>query len=513
MNPLKIPALAVACAFVCTPLAHALLYAYDGFDYQGVANNATLVGVDPAISSTGSSGIGTAIEGASAAGQGGTSNIFQSTGLTFGALQTRSGGGRYKNLAGAPAFMGYQYTGTAPAAGTTLWTSHLVRLVVEKTSGSVVSLRLNSAKNAGSGSSYLVTYSDVAGTVAARYDTAQTNGTGVMTVGTTYVVIGRFIGVGTTTGTRKATTYVLNEAQFANYADGGFSDTEWDAVTSFGTGPDQIIARAEDNYTGASAYNLVANGGIQFGIGNAGSNGGLGQDVLYDEMRCASTLAEVIPIGPLPDPVAVSLSVTDAIATEPTAAVPSVGKVTLSRVDGSTRPVTVNLSITGTATNGSDYQTLPAYLTLPENVSSVSLEVRPIGDRRVEPDETVIITATSGSDYIVNAPSSATVTIQDGPFTVAPTRLINNLTDGKAQTIVVFGTSLTQSGAWSGQMKTGLDAVFPGKTTLLNTTGSGRNSKWGIANVATEVIAKNPDTVFIEFAVNDAVIRLSLIHI
>jgi len=507
MNPLKVPALAAACAFVCAPHAHALLYAYDGFDYQGVANDTTLVGVDPAISSTGSSGIGTAIAGANAAGQGGTSNIFQSTGLTFGALQTRSGGGRYKNINGAAAFMGYQFTGTPPVAGSTLWTSHLVRLVVEKTSGSVISLRLNSSKTAGSGTSYLVTYSDVAGTVAARYDTAQTNGTGVMTVGTTYVVIGRFTGVGTTTGTRKATTYILNEAQFANYADGGFSDTEWDAVTSFGAGPDQIIARAEDTYTDATAFNLLANGGIQFGIGNAGSNGGLGQDVLFDEMRCASTLSEVIPIGTLPDLVTVSLSVTDAIATEPTAAVPSVGKVILSRADGSSRPVTVNLAITGTATNGSDYNTLPTYLTLPENINSVSLEVRPIGDRRVEPDETVIIIAASVSDYIVNAPSSATITIQDGPPIVAPTKLINNLAADIPQRVVVFGTSLTQSGEWSTQMKSALDSVYPGKTTLINTMGSGRNSKWGIANVKAQVIDKNPDTVFIEFAVNDAVIR------
>src|SRR5690606_21347528 len=84
--------------------SQATLYAYDGFDYQQVTEGQTLVGVNPALRSAGSSGVGSAITGANGTGQGGTSNIFQSTGLTFGNLQVRGGRGRYQNSAGAASF-------------------------------------------------------------------------------------------------------------------------------------------------------------------------------------------------------------------------------------------------------------------------------------------------------------------------------------------------------------------------------------------------------------------------
>jgi acyl-CoA thioesterase-1 len=513
MNP-RCFLMAAACTLGSQP-THAKLYAYDGFDYQGVAEGQTLVGAVPALQSAGSSGLGSGITGANAAGQGGTSNIYQSTGLSFGELRVRGGRGRYKNTAGAASFMGYRYIGPTPEAGLTFYTSHLVRLEMEKTANSVITLRMNASSTSGAADSFFVTLADSSNTsslVATQYGkssvTPTATGTGSLSVGITYLVIGKFTNVGKT-GTRTATTYVLNEAQFSNHADGGFGEAEWDTVTAFGTEPGQLIGRATQTYTGANTYNLANGGGIQFGIGNAGSPG---QDVSFDEMRCASTLAEVLPTGPPPpepDPVAVSLTVLDTVATEATAAVPLTGRFQISRLDASTRQVTIPLQITGTARNNRDFH-LPPYVTLPSDTNTAIIEVKPAADREVEPDETVILTLLPGATHTLGAETTGTVTIRDGPAATR-SQLIESLSVGIPQKLVVYGTSLTEAGAWTGQVKTALDTAYPGLLTLINSGGSGQNSLWGRNNLTNLVInqfdADLPGTVMIEFAVNDAVTR------
>ncbi len=510
MNTRSILPAAILCGILTLPdHARAELYAYDGFDYVANTNEGvTLVGKDPSLHSAGSANLAGTTVGAVAANQGGLSNIFQSGGLTFGDLVVRGGRGRYKNSLGQAAYLAYNYSGPAAPAGSTLYTSHLIRLEMEKTVASVISLRFNTTKSSGSGTSFFVSFSDTSNTsslVATQYGNTATTGSGSLALGPTYLVIGRFTNLGATTGTREATTYVLNEAQFTRYLSGGFGEAEWDAVTSFGTGADQLIGRAKQNYTGATAYNLLSNSGIQFGIGAAGSPG---QDVSYDEMRCASSLVEVLPTvtpGPGPDPALVSLTVTDPIATEPTAASPATGRITLNRLDASTQQVTAYFAITGTATNGRDY-TLPGSATLPANTNSAIIEIVPAADKLVEPDETVTLTLLSGSGYTVDPQKTATVTIQDGPLSTR-TQLIDRLSAGIRQKVVVYGTSLTAGNLWPPQVKTALDAAYPGLTTLVNSGGSGMNSVWGVSNLNSKVIAEAPDTVFIEFAVNDAVTR------
>jgi acyl-CoA thioesterase-1 len=495
--------------------AHATLYAYDGFDYLNVAEGQTLVGVDPALRSSGSSGIASAITGANGTGQGGTSNIYQSNGLSFGSLQTRGGRGRYKNAAGAAAFMGYQYIGPTLPVGSTLYTSHLVRLEMEKTANSVISLRMNGTSTSSAASSFFLTLCDSANAnslVATQYGrgsvTPTTTGSGSLSLGPTYLVIGKFTNVGGT-GTRTATTYVLNETQFADYAVGNFGESAWDAVTSFGTGSGQLIGRATQTYSGPDTYNLANGGGIQFGIGAAGSPG---QDVSFDEMRCASTLAEVTPIGPAlpdPDPALISLTVIDPVATEPTASTPLTAKFRVSRLDASTHQITIPLNVSGTAKNGRDFY-IPSSVIIPANSESVVIEIKPAADRVTEPEETVTVTLMPGSGFSLGPITTGTATIQDGPPSTR-SQLIENLSVGIPQTLVVYGTSLTEAGAWSGQVKSALDAAYPGLLTLINSGGSSQNSVWGKSNLTSKVInqldPEIPGTVMIEFAVNDAVIR------
>jgi acyl-CoA thioesterase-1 len=87
--------------------------------------------------------------------------------------------------------------------------------------------------------------------------------------------------------------------------------------------------------------------------------------------------------------------------------------------------------------------------------------------------------------------------------------LMDNLSAGRKQTIVAYGTSLTAQGAWVRHLQAALDRQYPGLATITNTARSGMWSKWGVDNLDQRVIANRPDAVFVEFGVNDAVARFS----
>jgi len=92
----------------------------------------------------------------------------------------------------------------------------------------------------------------------------------------------------------------------------------------------------------------------------------------------------------------------------------------------------------------------------------------------------------------------------------APARFVAALEAGKPQHIVIYGTSLSKGGAWVSQMEAALNERYPGLVKITNSARGGQSSKWGRANVQAGVIAHQPDAVFIEFAINDAVARFNL---
>lgn len=88
-----------------------------------------------------------------------------------------------------------------------------------------------------------------------------------------------------------------------------------------------------------------------------------------------------------------------------------------------------------------------------------------------------------------------------------PSQLVRNLEAGKKQHLVTYGTSLTEGGAWVGQLKLLLEKKFPGLITVTNSGKSAMWSKWGVDNLDERILKKNPDTVLIEFAINDAFLQ------
>lgn len=88
---------------------------------------------------------------------------------------------------------------------------------------------------------------------------------------------------------------------------------------------------------------------------------------------------------------------------------------------------------------------------------------------------------------------------------VFASKLVDNLKAGKDQTVVVYGTSLTAGGKWVSSTQEWLASINPdAKVNIINGGQSGQNSLVGLAKLDSVVIAKKPDTVLIEFAVNDA---------
>ncbi|MBE7464596.1 MAG: SGNH/GDSL hydrolase family protein [Planctomycetes bacterium] len=86
---------------------------------------------------------------------------------------------------------------------------------------------------------------------------------------------------------------------------------------------------------------------------------------------------------------------------------------------------------------------------------------------------------------------------------------IKNLEAGRPQTIVTYGTSLTASSAWPKLFEALLNKKFPGLAKFVNGAASGMWSDWGVKNLDAKVLAANPDAVFIEFGINDAVTRFN----
>src|SRR5437016_12309007 len=93
------------------------------------------------------------------------------------------------------------------------------------------------------------------------------------------------------------------------------------------------------------------------------------------------------------------LAVVSITSTNTTAAEPGTdtASFTIARTGDTTAPLTVLLRISGTASNGVDYVSLPTSVTLPAGVPSTNIVVRPLNDPVAERTETIIVTLAGSS--------------------------------------------------------------------------------------------------------------------
>jgi hypothetical protein len=91
-------------------------------------------------------------------------------------------------------------------------------------------------------------------------------------------------------------------------------------------------------------------------------------------------------------------------------------RISLGASNESGAALTVDYTVTGTATAGVDYQPLSGTATIAQGTTSASIDITPLEDDEPEDDETVEVMLTNASDarVAIGDPASATVSIMDG---------------------------------------------------------------------------------------------------
>ncbi|MCK9208869.1 MAG: SGNH/GDSL hydrolase family protein [Salinivirgaceae bacterium] len=89
----------------------------------------------------------------------------------------------------------------------------------------------------------------------------------------------------------------------------------------------------------------------------------------------------------------------------------------------------------------------------------------------------------------------------------AQSKIVQNIKNGKEQLVVVYGTSLSSGDcgkSWMGEVANYFNGKYGNHLKYSLSGKSGMWSTWGVEHLEDSVIAKKPDAVLIEFAINDA---------
>jgi hypothetical protein len=119
----------------------------------------------------------------------------------------------------------------------------------------------------------------------------------------------------------------------------------------------------------------------------------------------------------------VTIAATDANAAE---AGTNPGLFTVTRTGSTTDPLTVDYTIGGTATNGTDYTSIKKNVTIPAGAASATIALIPTDDALAEGNETVSLTLLNGRNYKLgtSGTETAAVTIADNETATATTLAI-----------------------------------------------------------------------------------------
>ncbi len=110
----------------------------------------------------------------------------------------------------------------------------------------------------------------------------------------------------------------------------------------------------------------------------------------------------------------ISMSATDANAGEKlTGQTANPGQFTLTRAGNLASALTVNYTVAGTATTGTDYTTLPGTITFAAGSVTALININTVDDGDFEGNETVIVTLGTGTNYLLGTDKTGTVTIAD----------------------------------------------------------------------------------------------------
>ena len=206
----------------------------------------------------------------------------------------------------------------------------------------------------------------------------------------------------------------------------------------------------------------------------------------------------------------VTLVATDSDASETG---PDTATFTVTRTGPTTNPLTVLYGITGTATNGADYQTLSGSVVIPANQVSATIIVTPIDDPNDEGPESVVLNLTPHAAYTIGTPGIANATIADNDVVVSVVATDPNASeigpDTGAFTFTRSGGDVTQDllvhVQRGGTATNGLDYVGIGGSTFFVTIPANQTSAvLGITPLADANGSEGNETVIMTIVTNAA---------
>lgn len=154
------------------------------------------------------------------------------------------------------------------------------------------------------------------------------------------------------------------------------------------------------------------------------------------------------------------------------------GVFTFTRSGSTTGALTVNFTVGGTATAGSDYTSIGTSVSFPAGATNKTVNVVPVDDTTSEGSETVVVSITAGSGYTLGSPDNASLTITDND-----TQTPLNLADLVVTALSTLPASPTQGQAvtFSATVKNQGAAATPNTSVSVGFAVDGTTVTWGTA--------------------------------
>ncbi|WP_373541312.1 Calx-beta domain-containing protein [Chamaesiphon sp.] len=142
------------------------------------------------------------------------------------------------------------------------------------------------------------------------------------------------------------------------------------------------------------------------------------------------------------DDIPLTLTVSDATAGETkTGETANPGQFVITRSGDLTKSLTVKYTLSGTGTNGADYQTLTGTSLFAIGADTAFIDVQPIDDKIYEGTENVKLSL-STADYLITGANSGTIAIADNdsdtPKLLEPVKNLLTIEGGTAKTLLKF---------------------------------------------------------------------------
>lgn len=190
---------------------------------------------------------------------------------------------------------------------------------------------------------------------------------------------------------------------------------------------------------------------------------------------------------------------------------PQAGQVTITREGDTDQALTVNLQITGNATNGVDYQSIPTSITIPAGQAAAVISLLPYVDATVEFSEVAAFQILGSASYLIGSASSAQIVIEDlkPQISLEVIEGLASVSDGPPGAILIRRGGLTAPEVFvqftlSGTAKSGIDynTVTPyltlaaGQTTRIVEFVPKPGANFGTAEAKTIRMTIKPDSAF-----------------